>query len=155
DGTNTINVETIAGATTVLGGAGDDTINVGNPQPGGLYALAGITALLTIDGHGGSDTLNVYNTADTVGSTGTLTAPTLTGLGMATGIAFANRETLNIKPGSGNDTFTIAATPTGTTNLWTGGGDDKVFVQSISGPTTIHTGGDNDQVSVASLTDTV
>src|SRR5262249_505094 len=70
----------------------------------------------------------------------------LTGLGMAQGIQYSGLAAVNIRLGTGGDTFTVASTHTGTTFVAAGPGDDTVDVQSTSGPTTIDAGAGNDQV---------
>ena len=97
-GDDIVNVQTIDGDTTILGGDGSDTFNVGSNAAGVAGdagnndggTVNGISALLTIDGEeptSGSDVLNVDDTGDSTGNTGTLTATHLTGLGMSEGIA--------------------------------------------------------------------
>ena len=62
-------------------------------------------------GEGGSDTLDVDNTADTGPDTvGALTATTITGLGMDGAIHYSNIETLELSLGSGGNVFDITGT---------------------------------------------
>ena len=132
-GDDHINVRQIGAVTTILGGAGDDTINVGDGS-----GLSRISALLVVDGDAhidestsaGRDTLNVDDTGQTGEKAGLLTATKITGLGMGDGIVFANLETLGIRLGAGNDTFTVASTHSGITTVSTGNGDDAVNVQA-------------------------
>src|SRR6185369_8017697 len=76
-GDDIINVRAIGGATTVNAGEGADTVNVGNNAAG---TVDNIAALLTINGDGGADVLNVDDTGDLNANTGTLTSLTITGL---------------------------------------------------------------------------
>lgn len=153
-GNDTVNVRTISAATTVNAGSGDDTINVGGLAPVVGGTVDGIAALLTVNGNdpaSGSDVLNVDDTGDTGPNTGTLTATTITGLGMAGSISYGTIETLNIDLGSGGDTFTIASTHAGTTTLNSNAGGDTVNVQTISGETTVNTGSEDDTINVGGL----
>ena len=117
-GTDVINVKAISGNTTINGGDQSDTINVGSNAAGVLGDAANNTngtlddigALLSISGNdptSGSDVLNVDDTGDSVGRTGTLTATTISGLGMDGSIKYDTVETLNISLGSGRDTFNV------------------------------------------------
>ena len=149
---DTVNIRTIGAATTVNAGSEDDTINVGSLAPAILGGTVnGISAPLTINGDAGSDTLNVDDTGDVAGNTGTLTATTLTDLGMSGGITYGTLEHLNIGLGSGGDIFTIASTHTGTTTLNSNAGADTVNVRMIAGATTVNAGSENDTIHVGSL----
>ncbi len=150
-GADIVNVQMIGANTTVNAGSGDDTINVGSLTPATGGTVNGISAPLTINGNDGGDTLNVDDTGDAAANTGTLTATTLTGLGMSTGITYGTLEALNIGLGSGGDTFTIASTHTGTTTLNSNAGADTVNVQTISGATTVNAGTEDDTINVGSL----
>src|SRR5204862_417143 len=123
-GNDVVNVRAIGAPVTVNGGDDADTINVTN---GGK--VSGIAALLTVGGDGGTDVLNIDDTADATARTGTLTSNTVTGLGMAGSIAYGTFETLNIGLGTKADSFTIASTHAALTNLRTNDGADAVLVQ--------------------------
>jgi hypothetical protein len=116
DGNDVINVQTISGATTVNGGDGSDTFNVGSKTPGTGGTVNGIVASLTINGDApttGSDTLNVDETGDATDNIGTLTSTQITGLGMLPNgsITYGTIEHVVISLGSGDDQFTIEASP--------------------------------------------
>ena len=124
--------------TTLLLGGGDDVVDVsstGSPTGGTVNTILGA---LTIDGQGSSglgagDMVNVSDWAETAASAGAtageLTATLLTGLGLGSdGITYAGLEYLNIRLGSGNDTFTVHSTHAGETRLWTRAGNDTVDV---------------------------
>src|SRR5262249_31240918 len=136
-GRNTFKViATGAGYTTSLqDGSADDIVNVGSRvlPPGGvvdnLHGLLSVT-----NAAGGADVMNVDDTGSTAGKVGTLTQSRLTGLGMAQGIQYSGLAAVNIRLGTGGDTFTVASTHTGTTFVAAGPGDDTVDVQSTSGP---------------------
>jgi hypothetical protein len=147
-GNDTVNLRTFTAPVTVNAGDGNDTVNVGTNAPGTAGTLNQIGALLTVNGEGGSDTLNLDDTNDATANTGTLTATSITGLGMTTGITYATFETLNISLGSGADTFLISSTHANTTNLNMNGGADTVNVRTISGTTTVNMGSGNDTVNV-------
>ncbi|MCP3939083.1 MAG: calcium-binding protein, partial [Actinomycetia bacterium] len=166
-----VNIQTIDGATTVNAGDDIDTINVGSVAPATGGNVDGINALLTIDGNGESDTLNVDDRGDGDSNMGVLTVTTITGLDMLSGIVYDNVETLNIDLGPLGDDFTIQSTHGGATNLNTHAGGDTVYVlstfgltkidteestdtinvQTIDAATTIDAGSDNDLINVGSL----
>src|SRR4029079_766945 len=130
-------------------GDGADVVNVSSDAPtngGTLNLLAGH---LTVDGQGGSDTLNISDLGDTTDNTGDLTFDELTGLGSA-GIHYLALEFLNIDLRSGNDTFTVHGTHANETTLDTGLGSDNVYIQTIAGHTMINTGAGSDTVRVGS-----
>ena len=154
-GNDEVAIRAINGPTTVETGAGSDTVDVGSEA--GLWldntthqssftdfngTLAGITSSLTVDGGAATtgDQLNVDETGDTVGRTGTLTSTQISGLGLPDPITYTNFQALHIVLGSGNDTFTIASThagPARTTTVEGGIGNDQIYVQTIDGPTTV------------------
>ena len=111
--------------TTVNAGAGDDAVVAGAGTPASVDGIAGA---LTINGEAGADTLTVDDSGDTSTNTGTLTATTLTGLGMGPrGLTYGTLETLNVNLGSGNDTFTVSgANPGTTTSIHGNNGDDRI-----------------------------
>ncbi len=126
-----------------------NVVNLGSNAPGVNGNVNSIAGELVIHGQSANDTINVDDTEDTAPNTGTLTATTLTGLGMgandpARGLVYDGIEALNINLGSGADNFTILSTSAGATMLNTNGGSDRIAVRSISGPTTINGGEGND-----------
>jgi Ca2+-binding RTX toxin-like protein len=153
DDQDTVNVQTIGAATSINAGIGSDTINVGSLTPLAGGTVDGIAALLTINGNdpaSGSDVLNVDDSGDTGPNTGTLTATTLTGLGMTGSITYTGIEDLHIALGSGGDTLTINSTHGGVTTLLTNEGDDIINVRATAGATAVDAGGGNDTVNVSS-----
>ena len=95
--------------------------------------------LITITGGTGTDVITVDDSADLIGKTGALTSTRLTGLGMGDatkGIEYSGIEDLRILLGSGNDTFTINSTHSGTpaksTTLNSGAGDDTILINGAS-----------------------
>ena len=157
-GDDVINVRTINGATTINAGDDADTINVGS-NAAGIVGNASVNtggnvdqigALLTINGNGQADVLNVDDTGDVNANDGVLTFSTITGLDMVGSIAYGTIETLNIGLGSGGDTFKIASTHSGETNVNGNAGNDVFNIQTISGTTTVNGGNDSDTFNVGS-----
>ncbi|MEX0323828.1 MAG: LEPR-XLL domain-containing protein [Puniceicoccaceae bacterium] len=164
DGADEVAIQTIAGTTTILTQADNDTIRVGSAAtPAAINSgdLNNISALLTVDaGTGGSDLMQVDDTADGLDNAGQLTSSGINGLGMGDsdqqvinltlGIDYSNLEVLDIALGSGSDDFTIYSTHTGTTTLHGNAGSDELAVQTIDGLTTINGGANNDTINVGS-----
>jgi hypothetical protein len=177
-GNDTVNVQATSNPTVVNVGLGTNTVNAGAPQQNAEgKLLAGIAGALSIIG-GGTDTLNLDDTANTAAATGTVTADAITGFAPASitysgDVALANLNlslgnvggsggnTLHVQgtplsaittlsTGAGNDTVTIASTG-GTTDLNTGAGNDTVNVQGTDGSTTVNTGTGTDTVLVTPL----
>ena len=138
-------------STTVNTGAGADTINVGSLAPATGGTVDVINAPLSVNGGDDFDTLNVDDLGDTSPNTGTLTATTVSGLGMAVGIGYGAFESLNILLGTGSDTFTIMSTHLGATVLETSAGNDTVHVLSTAGETTVNSGAEHDTVNVRTI----
>ncbi len=134
-GNDIFNVQsTIAGTVTTLNtGAGTNVINLGSlaPATGGITGL--IQGSLVVVGSG-SDTMNVDDTADTANQTGTLSATTLSGLGMGAAIVtFSGLTAMNINLGSGNDTFTITGVNAPTVTTVDGRTGTNTAVINVSG----------------------
>jgi acrosin len=141
-GNDTFNLQAISGATTVNGDAGDDTIHVGSLAP---VAVNAINAALTVNGGAGNDTLSVDDSGETSNNTGTLTATTLTGLGLTAAITYGTLEALTVALGRGNDRFTVLSTHPGTTRLNGNDGDDIMVICSTGGATSLVGGTGNDE----------
>ncbi len=129
--------DTHTGTTVIDGGAGDDVFDV--------VTLSGAT---TVNGEAGSDSLYVDDSGDLADRTATLTATTLTGLWAGGSLGYGTLEALDIQLGSGNDTFTVAGTHTGTTLINSGAGDDVFDVLALSGATTVNGEAGNDSLYV-------
>ena len=71
---DTVNIEGIGAATTVSGGSGKDTINVGSLSPARGGSLSPMGALLIVKGGSGTDSLNVDDSGSSANRTGTLTS---------------------------------------------------------------------------------
>ena len=145
------NVLAMNGQVTVNGGGGADTVNVGSSAPNTGGNVNAIVGQLIVNGNADTDTFNVDDTGDAIVNDGVLTSNTLNGLGMGAGISYAGLEAVNIGLGSGNDTFRIDSTHTGTTVLDAGLGGDRVDVRTISGVTTVNGEAGGDTINVGSL----
>ena len=142
-GNDTFNVQGTTGPLYLTGGAvGNNTFNLGSLAPvsgGTVNNIAGpvfitggsnIMRLITL-ATTGINTVNVDDSGDAGGNTGTLTASTLTGLGMGAGVTFVSVNFMNITLGSGNDTFNIQGTNSTTvTKLNTGAGVNVINIGS-------------------------
>ena len=100
-GNDVFDVKTISGHTFINGGGGVDTFNVGSS----INLADQITGLLSINGGGNGDVLNVNDSGDTTSNAGTLTASTLTGLGMPT---VQEVQTFRVQAQSGNYLLALA-----------------------------------------------
>jgi Ca2+-binding RTX toxin-like protein len=135
---------------TANGEGDNDTFNVGI---GGTPTVNNINGVdfrgpLVINGDDGEDILNVDDSGDTTDNTGNLTDNLITGLGMAVGIRYETLEDLNIRLGTGSDTFTVEGTHGGTTTIDGNAGEEAIIVESVSGATTINGDGDNDTITI-------
>ena len=158
-GDDSVLVTAVDGALTVDTGEGDDAVEVrvtleatsgdeGEEEPGAQPSP--IAGPLTVEGGSGNDDLDVVSHS-VVDETGTLTASTVTGLGMGTGITYGGVEDLELSLGNTHTTFTIESTnATTTTTLRTNDGADVVDVVTTAGLTNIFTGAHDDTVNVFS-----
>ena len=134
---DTLNVRSTNGTTvtTIETGVGSstNTINVGSTSLVTTHAIAG---KLVVIGQSSSDVLNVDDSGDTAGDTGTLTDSRVTGLGMgAGGIEYSFVETLNVLLGTGGDTFNVQSTnivTLTTVKTGSGAGSNLVNIGSAS-----------------------
>jgi len=134
-GNDTINVHgtNAATVTTLNTGLGTNTVNLGSVAPATGGVVAGIQGALISVGSG-SDALNVDNTGSSVAWLGTLTATTLTGLGMgAGGVTYSGLATLNVNLGPGNDTFTVTGITNSTLTAIDGGLGGNNAILNFSG----------------------
>jgi hypothetical protein len=151
-GNDVINVQSIGGALSVDTGAGANTFNLGSMAPinhGGV--TSGIQGDITLIGSG-SDLLNVDDSGEILGLTGTLTSSTLSGLGMGGTLTYSGLQTLNVTLGGWADTFTIASTlAETTTNVDAGAGNDILNLRSAAGAVNLATGLGTNTVTLGSL----
>ncbi|MFI5455454.1 MAG: beta strand repeat-containing protein [Isosphaerales bacterium] len=115
-------------AMTVEGGSGNDTFNV-SPTAKSLGTIQGN---LTVAGLGGSNKLFIDDQNNSANDTYTLasssvTSSSVTRTGAAT-ISYASDGAVNLYGGSGNDTYDINGTPSGTTATITGGTGTNTLV---------------------------
>ena len=155
-GPGTVNVQAIGAAASINAGGGNDTINVSSSAPANTGTLAGIAALLTVNGGSGTSTANFSDTGDGLSTISTLNGTGLTSTAFGTGgsLSYSLLAKLNIDLGSGGNVFTVANTGIGTTTTVNSGtGSDTVNVQAIGGPTSVNTGGGStaNVVNVGSL----
>ena len=133
---------------------GTNVVNVGSVDPFNGGVVDGVQGVLLING-AGDDTLNVDDTGSTIAKVGFLTSTAITGLNMGpTGVQYQGMGFVNIKLGSGGNTFTIENTITGQSFLDSGTGADVVNVQTTAGQTTVDTGGGVDTVNVGNIAPT-
>ncbi len=117
---NQFNVQgTAAGTnTSVVGSTGSESFNVGSMQYNTMVSgsvLDTIQGPLSLGGTG-ADYLWVDDTGSTAARTGTLTATTLTGMGMGPqGITYGGLGTLAVILGTGGDTINVQSTAAPTT----------------------------------------
>jgi hypothetical protein len=130
-GSDTLCVESTAAATvtTLNTGAGVDTVKVGSEA-----TLGGIQGALVVVG-GGSDTLIVDDTDVTANTSATLSATTLTGLGMGPGgITYSGLAVLNIFLNYyGDNTLSVTGVANATATILTGGSGTNTARLNFSG----------------------
>jgi hypothetical protein len=123
-GNDTYNIESTASGEPVLieGGAGNDTFNV-SPSAKNLETIGGP---LTVWGFGGSNSLNVFDQNNTGAATYSVTSSSVTRAGTAA-ISYASVNSVNLDGGSGNDTYNIESTASGTPVSITAGAGNDIF----------------------------
>ena len=98
--------------------------------------LSGIDAPLVVNGGGGTDTLDLDDTADGTGDTLVLTSSLIDGLDLhADGIGYSSIAELDIRLGSGGDTVNVLSTSAITTIEGRGG--NEMFNVSSDAPTNL------------------
>jgi hypothetical protein len=147
---DTVNIQSTSGPTTVQGNDGNDAFNVGSLAPATSGVVDLVAGPLSVDGGTGSNVLNVDDTGSTSARTGTLTSGTLTGLAMAGGVTYLDINSMNVRLGSGNDVFTIASTHANSTLVSAVAGNNTFNVQAIAGNTLVRGGTGNDTFIVGS-----
>jgi hypothetical protein len=137
-GADTVNVHA-TGVTTNLSAHGLDTIKVGKAG-----SVRGIFGALNIEDPPYYSTLTVDDSADPIGRTVTLNTFTPSGdtpwdsiTGLASAVINYEQDDIlspvTINGGPGGNTFNVVALPAQTVDLYTGGGNDKVNVETTSG----------------------
>jgi hypothetical protein len=118
------NVNAVSTRLSIFAGSKQDTFNIGN----GVTLAAPLFATLSIDGGGGADALNLLDQTQTLDTAYTITASQIT-RGGSSPILYANLESVTIRGGSGNDTFTVASTASGApVSLFGGAGSDTFSI---------------------------
>ncbi len=111
DGNDTVFVERTSGPTTINAGAGNTAIDLGSQDAGPGGVLRAIQGTLNVATVIGNVTLNADDTGDTAAASATLTASSLTGLGMGLGgVNYSNITNLDLNLGSGGTTVAILGT---------------------------------------------
>jgi Ca2+-binding RTX toxin-like protein len=163
-GADTIRVKAANGVVQLDGGAGADTFQVWSDA----NLLDGVAGTLRIVGGAGTDSVDVRDTADTTGDTGTLTSSALTGLDMGGSIQYGSFATQTFtylyqfqtvtNPGppavinsvNNPQTFTLAYGPIENLTISLGSGDDVLDITGTQAVTTINANNGNDTVNVSS-----
>jgi hypothetical protein len=153
DNNDVVNVATTLAntSTTINTGAGTDSINVSSAVPNLSGVLTTIAGAIAINGGTGTTALNLGDGADaTQGDSGTITSTAITGLGMLSGITYANLGAITVTLPTGT-TFApnvqghrlgIQSTPAATAVSVTGGalvvvGDGVDTLDQILGPVSV------------------
>ncbi|MDH3274822.1 MAG: hypothetical protein OEM99_09825, partial [Gammaproteobacteria bacterium] len=172
NGADEINVRATAlGSTTsIFGQGGSDSVNISDDSPSlpadypatlpppaaePVGNIDNVNGLVLIDGGLDDDTINIDDSRNGADKVATLTDSTLRGLALEGGVNYEDAEDFNIWLGTGTDTFYIASTHAGTTQLYAGDGntatgqrDDTIAINTSSGVATIHGQGGNDGILV-------
>ena len=130
-GNDTFNILSTNGTTTINTGTGASVINVGSLAPNTGGVLNTIQGALVIFGDG-RDTLNVDDTGDGLSQSATLTATTLTGMGMA-GITYSGLAILNVNMGPGGNTLEVTSVTNTTVTTINGGTGANSASMNFSG----------------------
>ena len=105
------------------------------PDGTSQYALGSLAGSFFVDEKQSFDRVSFFNDGSTTDETGTLTANTLSGLGMDANITYgSNFEAAEVLLGSGNDQFTVENTADGAvTAVHGGGGSDRITATGRGG----------------------
>ncbi len=120
---------------------------------GGVTFTGVNVPLLTIDPQtlAFANVLNVVDSGETERNEGEMTATTITGLDMTSGIVYADVAEINVDLGANNDEFAVESTHINPTFIEGFGGDDVITVATIIGPTTVNAGAAADIINVSDL----
>jgi hypothetical protein len=155
-GNDTVNVLGAADTLAIATGSGTNTVNLGastlDLQNVAHTTIVAITGTLSINGTGGTTTLNVNDSGATSARFATLTSSSLSGLSAANPITFTGVSTLNLQLGSIGDSLTINA-PGSTTafNITGGPGSDSITISAEASPVTLTLGSATDSVKITNL----
>ncbi len=143
-GSAAVNYSNITGL-FFFGGTGNDTYNI----------LGTLPIPLTIDAGLGSNALNIDDGSNAADTIYTVTASSIARTGSGA-VSYSSITNLILTGGSGNNTYNISGTPSGSpATLNTGSGVDAVNVRGASGPLTINSGSGGDTITLSSSTATL
>ncbi|HEY2543152.1 MAG TPA: hypothetical protein VGH92_08870, partial [Gaiellaceae bacterium] len=135
-GANWVAILATNGTVIVNEGSGANVVEIGSHAaltPRGVDTggnVNGVQGAVTVVGDPGNDSLYLDETGEAVGGgNGTLTASTISGLGLGAGITYSAQGLVSIALGSDGTEFAVQSTSTQTV-LNTGGGNDTVDVSS-------------------------
>jgi len=104
------------------------------PNASSEFAITNLADSFFVDENLSIDRVLVFNDASVADNTGVLTATYISGLGFANPVNYSNLEGLEIMLGSGDDSFTVDSTASGTVSaIYAGGGSDTVTVTGGGG----------------------
>ncbi|NJL77793.1 MAG: hypothetical protein HC917_01045 [Richelia sp. SM2_1_7] len=126
-GSDTVNVESISGKTSIELGTDDDTVNVSDIN----QKLDYIYAPLVVSGGIGNDILNIDDSGDTQSNTAIIKSNLITGLGMNGEINYSNLEKVKIWLGSNQDIIAIESISVDT-EIFTGLNQDSIIIDDFS-----------------------
>jgi Ca2+-binding RTX toxin-like protein len=132
NGSDTISLKTADAAVRVVGGAGDDVVNVGSVMPAKPGTLETIHALVDVIGGIGTDTLNLDDSADTESQKLSVRQASVHGLGLhPLGVTYAELETLDVDMGTANEVANVRGT-SATTTIHGNAGDERYYVSDVA-----------------------
>jgi acrosin len=137
-----ITVETISGA---------NTINIGSNEPANFSNIQTFLAAVNVMGDG-SDTVTIDDSgavANASFQTGILSGSQLTGFSPAA-IEYSGLVLLNLYLDNHGNALTVSGTSATTTNLYTGSGNDNVYVQADGGATNVYAGAGTNLIDIGS-----
>jgi hypothetical protein len=137
-GSAVINYSDFAGLLRVGGGYGNNIFNVLGTNPGRVSAFGGP----------GSNTLTVDDGVNCADTSYTITASSVARTGSAA-VSYVNMTNLVLTGGSGNNTYNVQSTPSGSSTLNTGSGADTVNVLGSAGRLFINSGTGGDTITLS------
>jgi Ca2+-binding RTX toxin-like protein len=151
-GPNTINAQMLPAtiSLSLLGAPGNDTFNVGSTS----NTLGPIQGAVSVNGGGGTDTLNINDQGTAGAQTYTITSTSVAATSLAQTLTYSKIASLVLNGGTGANTYDVQSTDAGTT-VNTGPGNDTVNVGSTSntlagilGQVNVNGGGGTDFLNV-------
>jgi hypothetical protein len=151
-GDDTFNIRNTAGVPVVAYGSdGDDTFNLGSSS-NTIDAIEG----LELHGDSGDNTLNIFANGSSAKATHLLTGASYGFLGPSprTVVRYEDIKDLTLSTGSGQDTIVVGNTPSGTTTINAGSGNDQILINGAGGPLKLNGQGGDDLFSFRNFTRT-